>query len=91
MKRSIAEGAFDALSLLLLGKQNVVGVFGVQFDLNILLRCRSVTFAFDRDKAGERWKALSLQLLQAGIVVSSIADELPASAKDFNEALIPRG
>jgi len=87
---TLAEGAFDALSLLLLGKRNLVGVFGVHFDLNMLLRCRSVTFAFDRDKAGERWKTLSLQLLQAGVIVSSIADELPVGAKDFNETLVAR-
>lgn len=87
----LAEGAFDALSLIQLGNEHVVGVFGIESPLAELVNAEEVIFAFDNDAAGSRWKLAATALLSVGVKISTLADELGKEEKDFNEKILKTG
>ncbi len=85
----LCEGAMDTLSMVELGHSNVVGIPGVDaFKASWLsdIRCRTVCFAFDNDKAGaEGQLKLTEVLKQKGI--STEACQIHVGFKDINECL----
>jgi hypothetical protein len=86
----ICEGVFDALSLIVAG-YNAVAIFGVSGLNWEWVKSKKIIFAFDKDKAGEKWKDFAWEAILLGKEVYYLSEETYAGYKDLNEVWIATG
>jgi hypothetical protein len=83
----IAEGGFDALSLVAAGYDNACASFGVSFRWD-WVRANRVVFAFDQDAGGAAWRDLAWEGVLRGKTVFWLPAEVYGGFKDLNEVWI---